>query len=398
VATHAGALARVGARVPPRTAAARCGVAREPRALLFALSACTLRGAERVRCLFFAGTMSTPDEPASFGLNKAAEQLRSKCRYARAAEQHGRAAAAAAQELAAEDCLVVAYQRAAQAEALMYHSSAPTLTAAEVAEARETVVSVLLPQILSTLTRRKAAGTLLPGSCRAAEVSWWQVLLERGLLQEGKPAEVASATAEAAGAVLGFHAYMLAATVALDVLALVENLSREMQLSHAAFVVSALELMAQPRELPSVIVDGVKKGVLPSGAEQELARRTRKFVVDSSMSSDMGGGFEAVSIADAWWRVERSGAVARRLLLNEPSVDELSVAASLAAAAAEAAVRGVHTCALASCASKEVHVSQFKKCGACRTVAYCCREHQLEDWPAHKAACKVARKNAAVKS
>ena len=30
-------------------------------------------------------------------------------------------------------------------------------------------------------------------------------------------------------------------------------------------------------------------------------------------------------------------------------------------------------------------------CAACKTVAYCCKEHQVEDWPAHKAACKAAR-------
>jgi hypothetical protein len=33
----------------------------------------------------------------------------------------------------------------------------------------------------------------------------------------------------------------------------------------------------------------------------------------------------------------------------------------------------------------------FKACGACHTPAYCCKEHQTEDWPAHKAACKAAQ-------
>jgi hypothetical protein len=28
-------------------------------------------------------------------------------------------------------------------------------------------------------------------------------------------------------------------------------------------------------------------------------------------------------------------------------------------------------------------------------VCYCCREHQVEYWPNHKAACKAARKAAA---
>ena len=52
----------------------------------------------------------------------------------------------------------------------------------------------------------------------------------------------------------------------------------------------------------------------------------------------------------------------------------------------------LRACALASCAAREAHEAQFKKCAACLTVSYCCREHQLTDWPAHKAACKAARK------
>ena len=40
---------------------------------------------------------------------------------------------------------------------------------------------------------------------------------------------------------------------------------------------------------------------------------------------------------------------------------------------------------------KEVHAAQYKKCGACKAAVYCCREHQVVDWPAHKKACKAAR-------
>lgn len=34
----------------------------------------------------------------------------------------------------------------------------------------------------------------------------------------------------------------------------------------------------------------------------------------------------------------------------------------------------------------------LKRCGGCNAVFYCCKEHQLADWSAHKAACKAARK------
>jgi hypothetical protein len=61
---------------------------------------------------------------------------------------------------------------------------------------------------------------------------------------------------------------------------------------------------------------------------------------------------------------------------------------------AEVAAGRLQQCALAGCASSEVHASHFKRCGACRAVCYCSREHQVEDWPNHKAACKAARKAA----
>ena len=52
-------------------------------------------------------------------------------------------------------------------------------------------------------------------------------------------------------------------------------------------------------------------------------------------------------------------------------------------------------CALGACGAREVHEAQFKSCAACKAIVYCCREHQAADWPAHKAACKAARKAAA---
>jgi hypothetical protein len=64
----------------------------------------------------------------------------------------------------------------------------------------------------------------------------------------------------------------------------------------------------------------------------------------------------------------------------------------LAAAAAAPSLRG---CAHAACAAREAHAAQFKLCSACRAVCYCSKAHQAEDWPAHKAACKAARRAAA---
>ncbi len=84
----------------------------------------------------------------------------------------------------------------------------------------------------------------------------------------------------------------------------------------------------------------------------------------------------------------------RRGILQGIRVANAFVAHAAASAAATAAARGLHFCALPTCGAQEVHASQFKRCSACLGVVYCCKEHQVQDWPAHKAACRTARKAA----
>jgi len=102
----------------------------------------------------------------------------------------------------------------------------------------------------------------------------------------------------------------------------------------------------------------------------------------------------------AWERLQRSGVLQARGLLTERRRREMSAVREKAVAGIRTAMAapGLRSCALASCGAKEAHPQHFKSCAACRTVVYCCREHQLEDWPAHKAACKAARKAAAAAS
>ena len=219
---------------------------------------------------------------------------------------------------------------------------APNATAAEAEEARRAVVSVLLPRLLSTLTQRKAAGTLLQGSCRAAEVTWFAATEERKKLREGRPAEYARAFGVAAAPLLGYDVYLRTAGLISSMLPDVtpSNMSRELQLSLAAFVASALDLMAQPRELPFIVVDGVTQGVLASSPEQGLALNARLMLVENTrMCSGVDG--EALSLMlDAWRRVERSGVLPMRLLGNKIGWTT-ALEERLAAAAADATVHGL---------------------------------------------------------
>ena len=97
-------------------------------------------------------------------------------------------------------------------------------------------------------------------------------------------------------------------------------------------------------------------------------------------------------LLDSLDRLERSGVLQRRRAEVAIQSNAEFCQASQSAVAAAAAAPGLRCCGLTSCAAREKHPTHFKSCGACRGVAYCCKEHQTSDWPAHKAACKAARK------
>ena len=172
--------------------------------------------------------------------------------------------------------------------------------------------------------------------------------------------------------------------------------SNDWERLQAEFVVSALDMLVT---LPP-------QQVVPAGSiflyttfdsELRLVTSMRKMLCDAELFRVLG--VDAGSLLTATWqRVERSGVLEERKLGVEAKGLKASVKVSRDAAAAEAAVRGLHDCALDGCASREIHVAQFKKCAACQQAFYCSREHQLERWPAHKAACKAARKASAPKT
>ena len=53
------------------------------------------------------------------------------------------------------------------------------------------------------------------------------------------------------------------------------------------------------------------------------------------------------------------------------------------------AKHGLRECALPSCAKTEKTVKEFAHCSGCRSVVYCCAEHQGLDWTKHKKACRA---------
>ena len=55
---------------------------------------------------------------------------------------------------------------------------------------------------------------------------------------------------------------------------------------------------------------------------------------------------------------------------------------------ADIAKHGLRDCALPSCSKTEKTVKEFAGCSGCRSVVYCCLEHQALDWGVHKKACR----------
>ena len=97
-------------------------------------------------------------------------------------------------------------------------------------------------------------------------------------------------------------------------------------------------------------------------------------------------------LAGEWQRLQRSGVLESRNIEEGIRADATFQRTIDAVLQKSLTALDVRSCALAGCGAKEVHPAHFKSCAACRTVVYCCREHQVAGWPAHKKACKAARK------
>jgi hypothetical protein len=313
-------------------------------------------------------------------------ELTLKGHDARAAEKFRLAAEEAEKTLPFPDCLVTCSLRHEQLDSLLYHATSSVVTPADADDALQEACLRLLPPVMAVLERRRAVGTLLPGSCRPVEVSY-QVAIKCHLLERhGRTQASAAWQAAELAPYVGIGTYIGVASCMAFMLSNSQLLERALVLSdeqkHAGylFLASAVDLMAHRRDHKSWL-----------NGEPDLVRHLRLVI---PLVSEMNNP-EAKQLCSAWQRMLQSG-VLRARGIDEGIDSSLQLNARVSAALnADLAAGRLQQCALAGCASKEVHVSQFKKCGACRTVAYCCKEHQVEDWPSHKAACKAARKTTA---
>ena len=324
--------------------------------------------------------------------NKGAELLM-KGHWARAAEKYALAVEEAERVFSGSpDCLITAALRHNHVTALMNHATASAVKPADANDVLKKGCFCLLPTATDVLQRRKVAGTLLPGTCQAVEVTWFRAAMRHTLGLHGFTWSHADAEAQSAlvAPYVGLEIFMRVASSLALVLGNTEaqhagELSdEEIELyltTCALFLASALELMALPRPGYETWLPG----------EPPLVRSMREL---SPQYKQMGeaGIYAAQQVHNAWQRVLRSGVLHLRNI-DEGIAATNQLSSRVHKEAAEVAAAGrLRACALASCAACESHEAQFKRCAACKTVCYCCREHQVADWPAHKAACKKARK------
>jgi hypothetical protein len=327
----------------------------------------------------------TADLKSVLALEHKGDELRLKGHFARATEKFRLAAEEAEKALLFPDSLVPCALRVLQLDALLSYITASAAKPADADDALREAYVRLLPSVVAVLERRKAAGTLLPGSCRPVEEAYQMAAVRHNLELQGCTQALAASVAAVLAPYVGVETYIRAAASVAFMLNNMNTLTlkRAFVLSdeqkHAAFlfVASAVDLMTQPRDLDSWLA-----------GEPELVRILREMIPKVSDTDEPA----IKKLCAAWRRVLRSGLL-RAHGMNE-GIDE-SLQRTLrvrAAAKADLAAGRLQQCALAGCAARESHASQFKRCGACRNVCYCCREHQVEDWLSHKAACKAARK------
>ena len=303
--------------------------------------------------------------------------------YGRAATKFA-AAAEAARALgpaAGDDCLVATTLQVHQVDALVMHFWTCKLPTADAADALHLAFFTLLPAAQRALLRRKAAGTLLGGTCRAHEVAW-QVANQRSLSgMFSRPVEWSTRSLH-----VGYDAFLMAAQCSVNMVMLNKEssiLSGAADVAnHLAFVSDGLKLMATPRRgragSPALTADDVAW----TGPEASIVRGMQNLLArDSLINSD-----KFAEVLAAWRALQRSGALEeRRVLSDGVPTTRRETNRIVETAAAAAAPERLRACALGSCGVRETYPAQHKLCGACAAVVYCCREHQLADWPVHKA-------------
>ena len=152
---------------------------------------------------------------------------------------------------------------------------------------------------------------------------------------------------------------------------------------------------AQRRTMELFVLQGLD--VIPRTAGlRHLVPTEEDLVVKIERCMNPSGSYRrhfGPAFCDAVLRKWRSNAVSnvlrsRGVLQTAIAKSERGNAEFRARERADIAKHGLRDCALPSCFKTEKTVKEFAGCSGCRSVVYCCLEHQALDWRAHKKACR----------
>lgn len=317
-------------------------------------------------------------------LTKACLKLRVQMHCERCAEKL-QSAIAAARALGFDDCLIVASLTAELAHTSMVRDilQNPSRPAPPFATLAQTFA--LLRSSATVLRRRRDAGTLQP--CRPEE--------RRFGCAYGGVIESDSAVLEQ---LFGYVAYLHLCNSFIGMLTLAVQecapceQTREMLAVWCDLLDDTVILVAAPRLLPGSrlacearLYDSVQDMIGTLGGSEYYSQWQQRVSAAFARLQESGV-------------VEARGLQQPAFTDTERSSAERVAIAALVARNEAAAAGQLKRCSLASCGVEEAHIAQFSKCAVCRAAVYCCTEHQAADWPAHRAACVAPPPRAAAAS
>ena len=294
-----------------------------------------------------------------------------------------------------DNSLVVASLRMGESKALASLTS--TARGAEQPGLIRRSLSALL-SVIAILQSRLATTTLLPGTVRKDEADYYAHVLAAILATKDEPIPPLAAL-QRSGSAIGYVVLIDALYRSLDCLpSRLQLLWPDAQRKIIESFVRALDLLPCP--LAADACPGEHRGfqvfqaldVIPRTADLHERRFENENDLLALIENMSPRNYESVFCAAVLrrWRSDAVSSVlrARGVLQTGREKYEQNLAEFEARQREDIVKHGLRDCALTSCAKTEKTVKEFAHCFGCRSVVYCCAEHQGLHWTKHKKACR----------